>query len=118
LKTNKKFTIFIKFHDKNTTDVFHCDFYEIEPSIGKITIPDEYNIDKCTSFYIYPGICYLEKIVQHFGYKAEYEELQKKRQHAAAIKNNITKQINNYDEMLEQDKENAKVVEDDGRLYG
>lgn len=95
-----KYTIFLKFADENHTRTFNCDFYEIEPSIGKITIPDEVNPDKCRSFYIYPGICYIEQIVQHFGYIEEHEELQKKRQHVIAIRNQVSDQVETFEESI------------------
>lgn len=108
--TDKKYTIFIKFADENRTRVLNCDFYEIEPSIGKILIPDEQNPDKSYSFFIYPGICYIEQIVQHYDYLKEYEERQQIKKHINDIRNQITDQVENFEESIQPDEH--------GRLYG
>jgi len=96
ITTDKKYTIEIRYFDDTRSTNYRCDSYELDIPTGRLIIPNEFNEDKGTIIYLYPGIAHLVKIVQNFGFQKDYEELQKFKRRG----NNIKTQINDFEEGL------------------
>jgi len=97
---------------------YDCDFYELDISIGKIVIPYENDIDKCRTFYIYPGVSYLQEIIQHFGYEEEYKERQLMREHIKKYREAIENQVDTFEENLPDSESQTQPPEIEDDPYG